>query len=267
MSRIIIYPYKVGSRSAAALAKDLESKGNTVLKVYPDRNYKPRARDFIVNWGNGADPEWHIGQAKSIMNFPKAVNRAGNKLTAFRSMEEHVAILKFTESKVRAQDWVNNGDIVVVRAQLRGHSGAGISLVGSSIENGDYTGIVPDAPLYTQYYKKAREYRVHVFNGEVILWQQKMLQSDFPKDKVNYQVRNHQFGWIFATGAGAALPCNGILSSSINAVAALGLQFGAVDIAYNIYHDTWKVLEVNTAPGLEGRTIEIYSDAIVRARG
>ena len=47
---------------------------------------------------------------------------------------------------------------------------------------------------------------------------------------------------------------------AVNAVKALGLDFGAVDIIYNEKENQYYVLEVNTAPGLEGTTLIKYAE-------
>ena len=49
------------------------------------------------------------------------------------------------------------------------------------------------------------------------------------------------------------------------AIKVLGLDFGAVDIIYNKQEDKWYVLEVNTAPGIYGTTLDKYVNAIMRA--
>lgn len=264
MPRVIIYPYKMGSASSTALAEALRASGTTVLKVYPDKNYKPKKGDVVLNWGFGRVPEWNSPSVRWL-NSPDKTERASNKALAFRHLMDHdVPVPQVTESKEEAQQWVNNGSVVVVREVLRGHSGEGIKLVGSSIPDGDHTGIVPKAPLYTEYFKKAQEYRVHVFNGEVIFWQQKMVRKDHPKEEVNYQIRNHQNGWVYAHGT-AKNPPTSVHAVAIRAVSALGLHFGAVDVIYNERKRSSRVLEVNTAPGLEGTTLERYRDAVVGA--
>ena len=42
------------------------------------------------------------------------------------------------------------------------------------------------------------------------------------------------------------------------------LDFGAVDVIYNTHQNKYYVLEVNTAPGLEGQTVTIYANAILQ---
>ena len=258
--RVILYPYKMASASVNALAQEISSRGVDVLKVYPDGKYKPREGDIIFNWGNGRQPSW---RSSKVYNLPDRVEQTGNKLSAFNTMSKSgVSIPNMTDNKQVAQSWVNDGAVVVVRHKLRGHSGDGIQLVSSGIDNGSLTGIVPDAPLYTQYVKKLREYRVHVFNKKVIHWQQKMVRRDFDKDKVNYQIRNHDNGWIYATEA-ATPPPSGVITHALAAVETLGLSFGAVDVVYNDKSAMPYVLEVNTAPGLEGITVTTYADAIL----
>lgn len=116
------------------------------------------------------------------------------------------------------------------------------------------------APLYVKYVKKQQEYRVHVFNGSVIDVQRKMRRTDTPDAEVNWQVRNHCNGFIFGR-EGVELP-DVALTMSKDSVGALGLDFGAVDIIYNAHEDKYYVLEVNTACGLTGTTLEVYTAAI-----
>ncbi|MNY81884.1 hypothetical protein D3C86_2236870 [compost metagenome] len=46
------------------------------------------------------------------------------------------------------------------------------------------------------------------------------------------------------------------------AVNALGLDFGAADVIWNDHRKQAFVLEVNTAPGLTGTTLEKYAKAL-----
>ena len=45
---------------------------------------------------------------------------------------------------------------------------------------------------------------------------------------------------------------------AVAAVVALGLDFGAVDVVYNVKEQKAYVLEVNSAPGLSGTTLDKY---------
>jgi D-alanine-D-alanine ligase-like ATP-grasp enzyme len=115
-----------------------------------------------------------------------------------------------------------------------------------------------DAPLYVMYRKKKREYRVHVAFGRVIDVQQKRKRTNYD-GTVDYAVRNHHTGWVYCReDVVDSTPRDNL---AIRAVDALGLDFGAVDIIYNEHLDAFYLLEVNTAPGLEGTTVEKYNAA------
>jgi D-alanine-D-alanine ligase-like ATP-grasp enzyme len=56
-----------------------------------------------------------------------------------------------------------------------------------------------------------------------------------------------------------------VTSEAIKAVNCLGLYFGAADVIWNDKEQRAYVLEVNTAPGLEGTTLENYANAFTTA--
>jgi len=141
------------------------------------------------------------------------------------------------------------------RHLLRASQGRGLRHVGRD-------GVLQRAPMYTRYVRKADEFRVHVFDGQVIDVQQKRKRRDVPNDDVNYQIRNARYGWVFCRD-GVQAP-DSVLDAAIAAVAALGLDFGAVDIGYNRQRSMPYVFEVNTAPGLEGTTLDSYVMAFNR---
>lgn len=193
-----------------------------------------------------------------IVNPMDRVSVAGNKLLTFEKLKDvdGISIPTFTTDRSVAESWLRDGIDVVCRTQLRGHSGAGIVL--SNKDNP-----LVDAPLYVQYVKKQKEFRVHVAFGEVIDVQEKRKRNDLPEDfKANFQVRNHQTGWVYCR-ENIEVP-GGLLSLARSVVEQLGLDFGAVDIIYNAKSDVCYCLEVNTAPGLEGTTVEKYAQAFVR---
>lgn len=269
MKQFRIYPYKMGSKGASLLAEGLRGAGARCFKVYPNKSYKPRAHQTIINWGNSKSPDWlstycnrfPMGQL-NILNWPQYVANASNKLKAFQVMKDAgVNVPEFTTDPNVAIDWAEGGDIVVSRTKLHGHSGDGIVISeqhGQS-NNGDYMVTVVSAPLYVKYIKKQDEYRVHVFDGQVIDIQMKRKKREVDNEEVDYQVRNHVNGWVYCRDG--ITPPESIYSDATSAVTSLGLDFGAVDIIYNRYKDTSYVLEVNCAPGLEGTTLTKYVEA------
>jgi len=193
-----------------------------------------------------------------MINSVDNVIQAGNKLDAFAIMANAgVPIPEYTTDSSLANAWLEHDGKVVERQLLNASGGRGIVLHtwGKSKR-------VNDAPLYTRYFKKLREYRVHVANGDVIDWQQKMTRQG-ESENVDYQIRNHDNGWIFARDAAEPIP-NSLLDMASSAVNCLGLHFGAVDLGWNHKYGQGVVFEVNTAPGLAGeQTLNSYTDFII----
>lgn len=123
---------------------------------------------------------------------------------------------------------------------------------------------LPDAPLYTQAVENNGEYRVHVFGGEVILYQKKSrkVNEDGEVETAEGEdslVRNLASNWVYRVGNLRRL--ERVEELAKNAIDALGLDFGAVDIIKDENGEVY-VLEVNTAVGLGNEsTIEAYTEA------
>lgn len=249
---IIVFPYKNGSKSVAELKK----AGVGVEIKREDSKFKGAAHKRVVNWGSSQLPET-VAKCK-VLNKPEAVALAGNKLSFFQKMAEtgnNELVVPWTTNEKEAAVWtVRENKEVVARTKLTGHSGEGIILFNSHDR-------LPKAPLYTQYVPKKQEYRVHVVNGKVIDIQRKARKQDVADENVNWKIRNMDGGFIYARDfkpedLPAAIPVY-----AVKAVAACGLDFGAVDIIFNDKQQRAYVLEVNTAPGLQGTTLEAYVGA------
>lgn len=155
-----------------------------------------------------------------------------------------------------------SSDIWIARTVLNGSGGAGIIVV----RPGDP---IPDAPLYTKYVRKSREYRLHVVGGEVIFYQEKRKKNGVEQTRDQALIRNHDNGWVFAEND-IRLPessvWENVKATAVGAVRALGLDFGAVDLVLARDNATPYVLEVNTAPGIEStRLLEAYVRAFKAA--
>jgi predicted ATP-grasp superfamily ATP-dependent carboligase len=70
-------------------------------------------------------------------------------------------------------------------------------------------------------------------------------------------VQSHDNGWVFCQAGEVDFAVQDL---AMNAIKALGLDFGAVDVI--IRRGKAYILEVNSAPGLEGRTLQAYVEAI-----
>lgn len=189
--------------------------------------------------------------APLVLNPIERVRSASCKLATFRAFSDGdtgVPHPDWTVDRAVAEGWIGEGGSVVCRTILRGHSGAGISVATTPAE-------LVDAPLYVRYLKKKKEFRVHVLKETIIDVQEKRRRRDYP-DEPNFLVRNHHTGWVYCRDE--IIEPEGLRQAAQAAVQKLGLDFGAVDIIWNEYQNKCYVLEVNTAPGLEGTTLENY---------
>ena len=106
---------------------------------------------------------------------------------------------------------------------------------------------------------------MHVFNGEVIDVQRKARKIDVPDEEINWLVRSHDNGFIYAREGVERVPyLNRLKELALETAHLCSLSFGAVDIIYNQEGDRCYVLEINSAPGLEGTTLERYCEAMRR---
>lgn len=250
-SKPFIYPYKNSSRSALALAQGL---GGLVIK---HENSKFRASDTksVVNWGASKLPvEWENTGIR-VLNHPATTARATNKLSFFEDMKAAgVKVPRFTTSREEAKGWLANGTkMIFARTILTGHSGAGIIVV----ENAATLDTIPDGTLLVEYVPKRDEFRIHAKrDGTVFDIQQKKRKVEVADADVNFKIRNIDNGFIYARNE-IAIP-EKVSELAKQAALASSLDFGAFDIVYNARHDEAYLLEVNTAPGLSGSTVENY---------
>lgn len=155
-----------------------------------------------------------------------------------------------------AEQWHRDGHTVLARTLLNSYGGKGIIVFD---ENNPFNRNI-NCRVWTKYKKKKHEYRLHVFDGTVIDFaQKKKKRENNNNNTINHQIRNHKNGWIYSRENVQLHPS--ITPLAINALKALNLTYGAVDIIWNEKENQAYLLEVNTSPGLEGTTIESYANA------
>lgn len=254
MARIIFRPHNLGSGGLDNLVEALREEHNgRVLRVRDTGNYRPRPKDIQINWGSSTIPGW---VHNSMKNIPESVAVSANKLTAFNALNRaRVSIPEYTADRHVANAWRAEGSTVFERHTLSGSGGDGVVVIPPTAAT------VGAAPLYTKYIKKKNEYRIHVFGGVIIDQQEKRRRRDLPDDNRQTLIRNLANGYVFCHDDVA--PHDDVRAQSIAAVTALGLDFGAVDVIWNERRGEAYVLEVNTAPGLEGQTVDAYKRAIL----
>lgn len=239
--RYRVLPYRAGSRSATALATAL---GGRVLRL-EGSTFNARRDDVIINWGNN--------------NPPRDCNRNGNAALLRTATDKLLFFQALAGTDITPRFWTVREDIpddafpVVARTVLRGHSGAGIVICP------DRNSLVP-ARLYVQYVKKQAEYRIHCGrqgDTSVTIFAQRKVRRE-GVEITDWHVRNHAAGFIYQRN-GINPPAE-VFRRAHEAFSRLGLDFGAVDVIYNERQQRAYVLEINSAPGLEGQSVQDYAN-------
>lgn len=253
-SRLIIWAAKGMFKSARKLATALKPETDRKVLIVRSNSlrFKLRESDIVFNWGNSNTPAWAKNVLPPLINNVNSVSFAVNKLTTFRMLQDKCNIPEWTTDYEQVKE---SDEMWLARSTLTGYGGRGIVL-------GNSADLPTNAPLYVKYKKKKKEFRVHVFNGEVIDITQKKKRKDFDGE-INTKIRNYGNGWVYCREDIEPLPKD-LKKQATLAVESLGLHFGAVDIIWNEKENKSYVLEINSAPGLEGTTIEAYKNALIK---
>ena len=243
------------SNSALDLVRSLRDEGVNALRIKRvGSTYQWFPSHTIINWGEAELPA--RASRCTVLNSPEGCRNSSDKIRSFEVMDAAgVPIVPFTTSGSIAREWIEEeDDIVYCRTLSRASQGRGIVIAKEPDD-------MVSAPLYTKYVEASREVRVHVFKGRVIDFAQKRKLSSESREERGFEgdpdvfIRNLDNGWIFAR-LDVEVP-DSAKQVAIDAVEALGLDFGAVDMLV----DPDVVLEVNSSPGLEGTTLERYTEA------
>ena len=230
--RVFIYR-RAPSAGAVALATALRGMG---IESFKRRTVPRRQRgdDAMVAWGD---------------------NPIGIRGWSGRTLNAADPISKLSEVIALRAHGVPTVDAVVERGLTDG-----LWLPRSNYHRGGYDLLNP--PVRQDFWVRkeeiVKEYRVHVFEGQSIRAGFKVPRIESPHP----WIRSYQAGWKLDYGVARE---NGFRdkhrSVAKDAIQALGLQFGAVDVAERDDGSVF-VLEVNRAPGLEGATVTAYAERI-----
>lgn len=235
MKKLRLVCTSVASKSAKRLAAALSEK----FGYHVFRGYEPKATKDNIVYGDQKD-----------------------KLTQYNYfLDNGLNFPSFTTSKELTQNLMKDKmvDSMVCRTLLRAKSGKGI-VIADTVEQ------LVDAPVYVAYQKKTNEYRIQFFKGELVCVREKRLRKGYEKPEGrDGRVRSHDNGYVFCEPL-EPLPEEAI-DMARKASKVTGSDFAGVDIAFHKPSKYWFMLEVNSAPGMEGLTIEQYTSAIVKYFG
>jgi glutathione synthase/RimK-type ligase-like ATP-grasp enzyme len=244
------------------------------------------ANSTIINWGKSQFPaevlDYSNNNGIKWFNHPDAVALWKDKGKVCDRIEgTHLLgslFIEMTKDQSVAQEWLDSGYAVVCRTLLNASNGRGISVIdpeeGASVPTHvDNQRVL----LYTKYFKKRREYRVHVAwsyrcnESRVLSVQSKRRRRDAEYDDT--RIRNaHDTGagsWVFIDEPLDDVPQPVlevaklfIQESAIDGSnqASQALDFAGLDIGYNQHYNQARIIEVNTAPGIGPRDAARFTE-------
>lgn len=234
-----------------------------------DRGYgtliPPHGTTHVVCWG-GREPlrrkefrERNL-RRRHVLNNPFEIDQYKDKLKALIKMERGgVSVPKFNWYKQR--DILDRGLLnypLIGRTRYH-YGGSGFKFIRNEEElQKDY-----QSDYWLEYIdgEDKREYRVHVFRGEILRVQRKREKEEYDHVKLHNVCRSHNNGWYFSL-CDIERTHESVKREAINAVRSLGYDFGAVDVIRIPSQDKTVVLEVNSGCGLDNSGLELYAQKI-----
>lgn len=211
------------------------TSGKLLKLALEDRGYD----GIPINWGRG----WG---SNNVLNKPEAVRLASNK-------KKSLEALKMAQVPTLLVDNVQPSDLPVVGRPSFHTNGNGFYLCRTMNQ-------VNSAPAshFQRYLENAREFRVHIVKGKSI-----RISEKYGTKQVNAD-NTHAGGKFRYPHDFPKLAQLRLLAR--DAVDILGLDFGCVDLLYDIVRHSFFVLEVNTAPSLNGfwlPLVDVYAEAFM----
>lgn len=216
---------KIGSRSLKRLAEGLSTSEG--YKVWRSRFHKPKRTNLVYGDCKGKIEQYEYFKTNGI------------------------SALEYTTQIGVAKEWVQKTP-VVCRKLTRSSEGKGIVIAETPEQ-------VVQAPVYTKYKKKKKEFRVHVYQNRVVHVLEKRRKTGFTGE-TDAKIRNTANGYVFCSGN--VIEPDGIRALALAASRVTNSDFKGVDIGYNELKNELFVIEVNSAPGIGGSNVQRYVNTI-----
>lgn len=235
------------SDKSSKTGRDLLNKFKPLSsKAFRKRTDKRLKTDVVLRWGS--TERFDRLQSRLELNSFEAVRNASNKYIMMSSLVE----ANIPTPKILLDPFNKPQDIL---DSFKDESG-GFYVRGSNMEvRYDDTVKSGDQYVSAPIKNKRREYRVHVFNGEVIAIYEKVPNEEgiklFKSFNCSFQLRNPENCKLSKTDQQVC----------INAVNSLGLLFGGCDVVRDRDQNIF-ICEVNSAPSLNGVNINRYVEKI-----
>jgi len=264
------------------------------LKIDGGRN-KPSGKSVVICWGAKTKESTAFPGGTVVLNHPDKIRANRNKYTTLLTLakKKDMVAPAVTANEVGAELDKKKSSIalpLVGRTNYhQGGKGFWLCLTKSQVANA----ISEGAQYFQNYIDIQDEYRIHVANGKVIYAQKKVKRSNveeayreqhaekianiavkndrkLDKDTLDYVlgrlakensdvdmiVRSNRRGWKFSH---VKSPGSALEKLAIDALEAVGLDFGAVDCC-TTEDGKLMIIEINSGPGLDGTTFKTYAE-------
>lgn len=256
--------------------------------------------DIMIGWGCKTKDDVKVPNNVKVLNHPDKIRLNRNKFKAMQVMANAgsavAPFISLGESKAKIDKFIATHGYPLVARRNYHQGGKHFWLV---LTEADFAAAQNDGAQYIQKYIGIQdEYRIHVAFGNVLYcakkvqtndpqksWKKQRIEkfeqktgvkySDLKADqkkviddmmdllakeqKIDRVVRSNKRGWKFVGAAANTVPKE-VKESSLTALGAIGLDFGAVDVAHGL-DKTAYILEVNSGPGLEGTALKKWTEA------
>lgn len=267
------------------------------LKIDSGKDF-PKGKDVVIGWGCKLKKDYKFPDIKAMLNHPNKIRVNRDKYGAMVVLTKATVPVAPYVKVNKTVPFINKHGFPVIGRRNYHQGGKHFWLI---MNQEDLKAAVADGAQYIQRYIDIKdEYRAHVAFGDVLYVARKVTQNDPSKawkkqriekieqkfdikfDKLPEEqkkllgdaidllskehttsdriIRSNKRGWKFKGVAPTNVPKD-IKKVSLAAVKALGLDFGAVDLVLDLEGNPY-ILEVNSAPGLEGTAFEKWEEAL-----
>jgi glutathione synthase/RimK-type ligase-like ATP-grasp enzyme len=255
---------------------------------------KPAGNDSMVVIGWGCKTKDRVAlKQHSVINHPDFIRTNRNKFETLKVLENSgVPVAAFADSDGIIATLDNDRSVINLPVVGRRKFHQGGKGFWACLTKGQVRiAIQQGAEYFQNYLHIVDEYRLHVFQGKIINMQKKVQRNNMTrayqeqhgtrianiadKNKVNLDkqtmdyvlenlgkreerpdqiIKSNTRGWKFSQIKTVKTE---LKEAAINAVKAIGLDFGAVDCCI-VENGNPYIIEVNTGPGLQGTSFDAY---------
>jgi len=280
MDNVYVWYSGATNLTGEALMKELKCKGGVTAP-------KAKEIDTVVCWGTKTDKDTAFAAGIKVYNHPNKIRANRNKFSALDVLRKAGCSVAASTTNLKANN--NIGFPAVARSNFH-QGGKGFWLC----MNQHHLDIAAkEGAQYVQAFIHIQdEYRLHMFEGKLIYAVKKVPRDNMQDayvaqyvekieawaaknneqldkntmtkvlqrvarteaEKPDYIIRSNTRGWKFSH---IAAPPQKLVDEAVKAIAALGLNYGAVDCCMNLEGNP-RIIEVNSGPGLDGTTFDTW---------